>query len=209
VGEREADVAERVRKAYEKAKKKRENEQALYQRIFAKYMLSWRIYFAALLAIISLFVMVLLVYDFVMPGDISVKPILEKTTTQHGNSWYNDYRIHVDGVSIPVSLDFFAACKTGKPVMLERGHFFGEIKYLYTQTDNYVMPEEPISFFNDAWLFFVLLLCLPLVSFFFMKPKFIFVFFFVHYNLYLQPLVLLYLLLGNARIFHILDILLH
>jgi len=203
----ETPIAERVRKAREKAQQKKDKEQALYQSIYTKYRYSWQIWFAGFMAVCSILLIFLLVYDIVMPSEIVVKTIVGGPTdvkqSQSINPIYNEYRIWAGNESIPVSLQFFTICKTNHPITIERGRFFGEIKRLSVKSNGVAMHEEPNSFFNDSWILFIILLCLPFASFFFMKPNFIFAFVFVQYNLYLQPLLMVYLLGGSGRIFHL------
>jgi len=199
----DADIMERVEKARKKKQEAREREEALIHKIYKTYTRSWRIYFAAFLLLIGIPTAILLAYDFKTQGDISLFKIAS-TAVSNKDKVYEDLYIQLnDGTSIPVTAELFVNCKKGKPILVERGHFFGEIKALYEIKGQAFIPYEPISFFNDAWLFLMVLLILPLFSFLLMKPTFTFVFFFVHYNMFLQPLIIAYLLLGDARIVYL------
>ena len=197
---RDAEVMDRVEKARKKKQEARDREMALIQKIYRKYIHSWRVYYVVLLLLIGIPVAVMLAYDFKTQGDISMYKIAT-TSIANKDKVYEDFYIQLsDGLTIPVTPELFVNCKKGKPILVERGHFFGQIKALYEIKGQSFIMYEPISFFNDAWLFLMVLLILPVFSFLMMKPNFTFVFFFVHYNMFLYPLLLGYVLLGDARI---------
>jgi hypothetical protein len=205
----DAEIMERVEKARKKKQEARDRETALIHKIYKTYTHSWRIYFAAILLLIGIPLAILLAYDFKSQGDITMFKVAS-TTIVNKDKAYEDFYVQLsDGTSIPVTSDLFVNCKKGKPLLVERGHFFGEIKALYEIKGQQFIPYEPISFFNDAWLFLIVLLVLPLFSFLLMKPNFTFVFFFVHYNMFLQPLIIGYVLLGDARIVYLWKVLFH
>jgi len=201
----EDDFMERVEKARQKKQEKRDHEAALIKTIYHKYTHSWRIYYVAFLLLIGIPTAVLLAYDYKTQGDITIQKVVS-TIISHKDTANEDFYITLNnGMTIPVSANLYAVCKPGKPLLIERSHFFGEIKALYEIKGQAFLLYEPITFFDDAWMFCFLLLLLPLFSFFMMKPNFTFVFFFIHYNMFFQPLLIAYVLLGDGRIIYFLN----
>jgi len=203
--QREHDIQERVKEARRKQQAKRDREQALIASVFMKYTRTWRVYLVALLAVLSIPVVFMIVCDFTTEGDIESNAVLRKRTTATDATpekmMFADYYITIHGEEIPVPPEFFIVCQVGEPVYIERGHFLRQVTCLHTSYLRRDFDAQPLYFFNDAWVFLCILLLIPLLSFLFVKANFLFVFFFVHFNLYLYPLVLMYVLLGNARLF--------
>ncbi len=209
----EAEIMERVRKAREKKQAQREKETLLIKSIFRKYIHSWRIYFVVLLACISIPMIYFILYDTFNQGDITLERVMSKQISSYAgtvnNMVYEDFYIDLKDKRVPIEPELFAVCKNGTPLMVERGRYLGEIRNLYQIKDRHFILHPTISFFNDAWFLLFILLMLPILSFIFMRPNFIFVFFFVHYNVFLHPLVLLYILGGDARLIHLWHVLFH
>jgi hypothetical protein len=202
----ENEIMERVAKARQKKREKRDKEEALIKRIYYTYSHSWRIYVAALLMLFGISSSYFIAYDFKTQGDISMSTVVS-ISIGNKDKPYEDYYIQLsNGKNVAVYADLFELCKKGKPLLVEQGHYLGEIKALYEIKGKSFKLYEPISYFNDAWWFLIILLLIPLFSFLLMKPNFIFVFFFVHFNLFLQPLVLVYVLLGDGRMVYLWNI---
>ena len=202
--EKERDIQERVRKAQEKRARKIAREQELIQNIYKKYTHTWRMYIVILLSLIALPVSAMLFYDFVFDGEWEYVQVQGKSF----GSWAGteeepilaDFYIVLRGTRVAVSPDLYVEINERQVIEVERTRFFREIKHIRSKGKYSSIESTPLSFINDAWAVFVILLILPIISFFFMKPRFVFVFFYIHYNLYIHPLVLSYILLGNARI---------
>jgi hypothetical protein len=203
----ENEIMERVAKARQKKQEKRDKEEQLIKKIYHSYSYSWRIYVSALVMLLGLATSYFIAFDFKMQGDISMTTVIS-TSISNKDKPYEDYYIQLsNGMNVAVYPDLFEICKKGKALLVEQGHYLGEVKALYEIQVKSFKPYETISYFNDAWLLLIVLLLIPLFSFLLMKPNFIFVFFFVHFNLFLQPLILVYVLLGNGRLVYLWNIL--
>ena len=197
---KDSEAMERVAKARQKKEEKRERETALINKTYNRYIHSWRIYYASVLLLIGLITATLLAYDYEIQGDVTAQTVVS-SFIDHKDTAYEDFYVKLNnGMTLAVYPDLYSVCKIGKPFLLERGHFFGEIKNIYEIKQNTIKGYEPISFFNDAWIFLFALLLIPLFSFLQMRPNFTFIFFFIHYNMFIQPLVIVYVLLGVYRI---------
>jgi hypothetical protein len=205
----ENDIMERVARARQMKQEKRDREQALIKKIYHTYTHSWRIFLSGVLLLLGLLTSYFLAYDFKTQGD-STMSMVESTSITNKDKPYEDFYVHLsNGTTIAVDPDLYENAKKGKSLLIEQGHYFGEVKALLEIKGKSFIVHEPISYFNDAWLFLIVLLLIPLFSFLLLKPTFIFVFFFVHFNLYIQPLVLAYVLLGDGRIVYLWNILMH
>lgn len=200
---KEAEVRERVRVAREKIEKKRAAEQELIDKIYKKYTRSWRVYLCGAMALVSLLIACLLVVDFAGNGEWEHVQVQAKRVSSWTGSedemLMADFFITLRKKELPVPADFFLLVEVGEIIEMRRTDYFGEV----TGLRNSQGEALPYSFFSDAWLFIVFLLVIPALSFACMRRNFVFVFFFVHYNLYAQPLLILYVILGDARFTHL------
>ena len=202
---RDAEIMERIEKARKKKQEARDKERDLIQSIYKKYIGSWRIYFSGLFTIIAIPLGGLLFVDYTSEGEIEMHTILSKTI-EHKDMIYEDFYITLEnGLILAVDPSLCLKSKSGQRILVERTKYFGEITHLTCFERDKTVDYSPISFFNDAWIVLVVLFILPLFSFIFLKPNFVFAFVFVHFNIFIHPLVVLYLLLGDARIIHLIE----
>ena len=204
---REEEIRRKVTVAYQKRQEKREADDRLIASVYGLYKGSWRIYISGLMAIVSLVLCFFIASDFISEGDWQCTRVRNLTTdTCVGNKeelLLADFYITIENKEIPVTAEMFLALKENDVVWVEKTFYLGELKTIRFQE----IISTPQGFFNDAWVVLCVLLLIPLLSFFFMKRTFVFVFFFVHFNLYVQPLLIAYVLLGNGRVFHMISIL--
>ena len=174
---------------------KAEADKALYLKIFEEFSRSWRMTFAIIVAAIGLLLSVAIMADFILPYDA------EMIIAQHGD--YSEKEktgfIFVDGFEQQVSAEIHYAVLTRQPITVFRSRIFHDVcKIRYVRQD-VISESSPAGMINIAPLAAVVFL-IPLIGFWYRKPDFTYTFFFVHYSLYVAPVLYLYFFVSGARV---------
>lgn len=179
-------------------REKEEADKALYLKIFEEFTHSWRNAFAACMAAAGILLSIAAVTDF------SLAKEAEMVLAQPGDFIPKEHEgyIVVDGFELRVSRDIYQAVLTRQPVTVYRSRIFGDvcqIKSVRRSVEYVDYPAGMISLAPLSALFFLV----PLIGFWYRRPDFTYTFFFVHYSLYIAPVLYLYFFVSNGRILKI------
>jgi len=205
----------------------------IYQNALHEYQNSWRKPVAKVMAVIGIILACLFIIDFALgTKEIAISSSKVRHNINY-NSQPNTISIQIKNhvFVLPNELnDLFFTGKIDNTITIkgvvyktpQKIHLSGtqnnSIKYSYFQTHIFKdltkikLQGNQFSFeLKDFWTvqgsfpFIPILLLLPLLSFWFEKATFNFVFFGVYYNIYAFPILAAFLLLNDNRIFRLLD----
>ena len=222
---------ERARKAAEENLERESN--TIYQNALYEYQNTWRKSVAKLMAILGIILASLFIIDFVSGTEEIKIPSSEIVHEIEYHQHLVTHSIIVKGhrFTLPHELnDIYPIEKLNNTITVKGvtyilpkevnslGTMDNSIKYSYFQTHIFKditkirLKRNQFSFeLKDYWSvqgsfpFIPILLLLPLMSFWFEKATFNFVFFGIYYNIYAFPLLAVFLLLHDNRIFRLLD----
>lgn len=176
-------------------KEKAEADQVLYQKLFDEFSRSWQITFARIMAAIGLLLAITIIIDFILPYDA------EMIIAQHGEFSERDNVgfIFVDGFELEVPSSIHFAVLMSQPITVFRSQIFCDVCKIRYDHHGLVSESIPNGFITLAPLSSIFFL-IPLIGFWYRKPNFSYTFFFVHYSLYVAPVLYLYFGISGARL---------
>lgn len=193
----------RIIRAYKIKEKREQEEKNKIIRAFEEYKNSWRIQISKVVTVLGVFIAILICFDLLLYPDCRKISIKDVVIESYG--FYKEHYLVFDDGDYYVSESFFYNAVTQKVLMQEKTPLFGVVKRIYYTKGNSEYSEWAHSIFYESLPFIVLLLLIPLVSFFYMRPDFTFVFFFVHFNVYIAPVLILFVLFGDLRFLKLID----
>ncbi len=223
---------ERARKAAEEDLEQESN--TIYQNALNEYQNTWRKPVAKLMAILGIMLASLFIIDFVFGTEEIKIPSSEIVHEIEYHQHQATHFIIVKGHRFTLphkSNDIYQNEKLNNTITVKGvtyrlpkevgplGTKDNSIKYSYFQTHIFkdltkiILRGNQFNIeLNDFWTvqgsfpLIPIMLLLPLLSFWFEKATFNFVFFAIYYNIYVFPILLLFLLLQDGRIYHLLNV---
>ncbi|MBN2746720.1 MAG: J domain-containing protein [Bacteroidales bacterium] len=183
-----------ARQAYEEAFEKR--SQRIYQRFFDDYKTGYKRKLVILITVFSTLLALVFTFDFLSPSleDTKVASLIQKED-------YSAFFLVIEGREVKISREFYFSNKGHLLVAeYELSPYFQDFKSIeiLRVTDGKfwdLTPTTPASSFPLV----PLILVFPLLSFLKEVPSFNFVFFVIHFNLILIPLIIFLLLTWGGR----------
>ncbi|MCK5856552.1 MAG: DnaJ domain-containing protein [Bacteroidales bacterium] len=200
----------------------------IYKTALHEYQNSWRKSLAKIMAFVGITLAVLFVLDF-FNGTIEQKIALSEieifTDYYEGNISY-DIKFRAHKYHLPEELNYIYNSQIKKREFVINGVLYliskdktpadfiaNDIIYSFNQTTIFKDItsitlrakgiDEQIDNYTSAYgsfPFIPILLLLPLISFWFEKPTFNFVFFSVNYNIYIFPILVIFLMFHDGRL---------
>ncbi|MBK8806863.1 MAG: DnaJ domain-containing protein [Bacteroidales bacterium] len=179
---------------------KKQKQQKVINDVYDKYRFTWRFPLVLFYVFIATFLLVLLVYDFNAQVVSKSFHLVSKENLNYNISEFTDNFIIVENEKFYVSKDFYMSTQKSDSIIINKTPIFNIYKTLQISGIGWDKFETIHSFINEAFILVLLLLFVPFLSMFFMKPNFIFVFVFVQYNFYVLPVLISYVLFVDYRI---------
>lgn len=198
------DLQERIRRAQEKLRKRKEREENMFQTLFDEYVNGWRIQYVRVLAVICSLISVFILVDAFGTAFEEKKHVHVSdeniVSAEDMYSRMTQYYITIDGHDYSVGLPGYQMAQMFDTVLLIRTKYFKQVKAIEFYASGYSQRIKPHDIYMDSVIVLAMILLLPLISFFVMRPNFGFTVFLVRFNIYAIPIILLYLFLGDMRV---------
>lgn len=194
---------ERARKAAEEFEEKKSN--AIYQKFFDEYKRGWKRIWVKFVAVAALILAVVFTMDHYLPKEEHYAiPTWKRPTITDRN-----YYIVFDGNEYVVEP---SVCLSYNRNITQITYYttaiFKDISSVIIKAPAIQTTDKISLGFNatTSFPFIPILLLYPLLSFYVERPKFNFVFFNVHINIYGIPTLIIYLLVNDGRLLRALGI---
>lgn len=170
--------------------------QIIYQNFFNDYKAGWKRKFVIAIAIVTTFLAIIFSVDYALPKD----KYITKGEVKFGLE-YDEVFVIFDGLSIRISMhEYHKISGNYYIVTYYKSRIFKDYSKVILQTENNeikldITPINPISKFS----IFILILLFPLMSFLIERPNFNFVFFVIHINIYIIPIIDFWIMSNSSR----------
>lgn len=191
---------ERIKRARQKQRERKEREEKKLRDAIRSFRLSKNYSISRFLAIIACCVGIFVVIDFNAPSIIEWEPI---QGIEHLD-YHDNATLFIQDRMIPITPEQNFILHYHHYVLVETTQYFKQIKNLYVPDGEHHIRMVVASFYNTAILYFFALCMLGMLMFVIKRNTVQYYFLIRYYNLYVLPLLLMYILFGNARVFYVL-----
>jgi len=188
---------ERARKAAEEFEEKKSNE--IYQTFFDDYMQGWKRVWVKFVAAAALILAIVFTMDHYLPKEEHYAVPTWKRPTLNDHNYYIIFDGHKYAVDPSVCLSYNSNITQ---ITYFTTSIFKDITSVIIKAPAIQTVDKLSLGFNatTSFPFVPILLLYPLLSFYMERPKFNFVFFNVHLNIYGFPTLMIYLLVNDGRL---------
>ena len=187
----------RARKAAEEFEEKKSNE--IYEKFFNDYMNGWKRIWIKYIALIAGVLSLIFVLDHYLPKKLHYASSTLQAPTKRNFEAY----ILFDGYKIPIKREQYNVYYSNAiQVEYYTTRFFKDISGVNIRIPQFQLVDK-IKLSNtvqESFPIIPLILLFPLSSFLIERPKFNYVFFSIHINIYGIPALILFLLFNDGRI---------
>ena len=189
----------RARKAAEENQNKESD--AIHAKAFKEYQTTWRRTFAKYMAVIGLILSILFTIDFFMGTIKEDIPANEAEILKINDTQYTYYYLNIHHVkySLPNKIRFLINNQKVE-YTIERTRLFQDIIAISIHNKQHFIELKPSYSSYGTFPLIPLIMLIPLLSFWFEKPSFNFVFFAVYFNIYVFPIITIVLLFHDGRL---------
>lgn len=195
---------EEFEERYERARRAANEDRkatAIHSNALDEYQTTWRRPFAKYMAVVGLVLALLFTADFFLGTITEDIPSEEVEIIKIKDSRSAFYYINIHHVKYSLSnqVRFFIK-KNEVNYRIKRTYIFKDIIEINISNSHHYIDLAPDYSSYGTFPFIPLLLLIPLLSFWFERPSFNFVFFVVYYNIYIFPIITLVLLFHDGRL---------
>lgn len=184
-----------AREAYNKAFEKK--SQMIYAQFFNDYMSGWKRKFMMFVAVISFIFAFIFTLDYTLPRkEVIVEPKFEMDFDK------KQFFLLFDDIIIEISGKiFYRFFNDVSSISYDKSTIFQDVTNIKL-TGLHQKNAEDFKVFNPLYYFplFQIILLIPILTFFFEKPTFNFVFYGIHFNSYVIPIIIIYLMYDSNRL---------
>jgi len=197
---------EEFEERYERAKRaafdtQNRKDAEIHSNALDEYQFTWRHTFAKYMAGIGLVLAILFTLDFVLGTVKEEIPSSEVEITSISDHYKIYYYLTIHHVDYSLSNPIRYYLKREEiRFFIKRTHIFKDIIRVDFKANNNQFYLKPDYSSYGSFPLVPLLMLIPLLSFWFERPTFNFVFFVVYYNLYVFPIITLILLFHDGRL---------